>query len=113
MKAKAVIPFGDFEKLDMRVGTIVEVEIPDGSEHVYRMRVNLGKDVGERTIFSGLKADYDKEDLVGKQALFAVNLEPKKIMGEESEGMLLAVDGDDMPILLVPEKPVEDGVEIK
>ena len=106
---KKLINFADFSKLEMRVGKIEKVEIPKGSEHVYRLMVDLGKEVGKKTIFAGLKNAYKPEELEGKQGIFVVNLEPKPIMGEESEAMLLAADTGGVPVMLVPEKEVKEG----
>ena len=104
-----LVSFADFIKLDLRVGTIAKVEVPSGSAHVYRLAINFGREVGERIIFSGLKQTYEPDELVGKQVLCVVNLEPKKVMGEDSQGMLLAVDGDKRPVLLVPAEKVIEG----
>ena len=80
---KNLISFVDFSKLDLRVGKIIEVGVPAGSDNVYRLKVDLGKDFGERIIFTGLKKTHEEEGLVGKLGIFVVNLEPKKMMGEE------------------------------
>lgn len=104
--------FADFTKLDMRVGMITKVEVPSGSAHVYRLTVDFGKEIGERTIFSGLKQTHEIEDLQGKQAVFVVNLEPKKVMGEESQGMLLAVDCESKPVMIIPQEKVDDGAKV-
>lgn len=104
-----LVSFADFTRLDIRVGTITKVEVPSGSAHVYRLTISFGKELGERVIFSGLKQTYEVEDLLNKQVLCLVNLEPKKVMGEESQGMLLAVDGAERPVLLVPAEKVVEG----
>ncbi len=94
------ISFDDFAKMDFRVGKFVSVEPIEGSEKLYKEIVDFGKEIGQRQILSGIKAWYKPEDLVGHLAIFIVNLAPRKIMGLESQGMLLAVDGDNGPILL-------------
>lgn len=104
--------FAEFTKLDMRVGTVTQVEVPSGSAHVYRLTVDFGKEIGERTIFTGLKQTYEIEDLQGKQVVFVVNLEPKRVMGEDSQGMLLAVEGEDKPVMIVPEGKVDNGAKV-
>ncbi len=106
---KDLVSFADFTKLELRAGTIVKVEVPSGSAHVYKLTVDLGKEIGEKTIFTALKQTYEKEDLLNKQGVFVVNLEPKKVMGEESQGMLLMVDEGNEPVLILPEKKVENG----
>ena len=106
---KDEVSFAQFSQLDIRVGTIEKVEIPSGSEHVYKLTVDLGGEIGKRTIFAGLKKAYSEEDLKGKQGVFLVNLEPKKVMGEDSEGMLLAADVDGEPVMLAPLQTVVEG----
>lgn len=111
---KDQISFVDFQKLDLRVGTITKVEIPEGSRTMYRLTVDLGKDIGQRTVFSGIKEMYQPDDLVGQQAVFVVNLERKKIMGAESEGMILAAcEIDDKPVIVVPLEKVADGSVVR
>jgi len=99
------------EKIDIRVGTIERVEDLKGSTRVVRLIVNFGDH--KRTILAGLKQERDTpQEIEGKQALFVVNLEPKKMMGEVSEGMLFDIGYADgiTPVLAVPEKPVPNGV---
>lgn len=113
---KQVITFADFTRLDIRVGTIKKVEVPQGSEHVYRLTVDLGNPPaggGRRTIFASLKKVYTPEELEGKQGVFLVNLEPKKVMGEESEGMLLAADCNGEPTILMPKNKVPVGSMVR
>jgi methionine--tRNA ligase beta chain len=108
----------EFRKLDIRVGTIVEAEVPKWSHYVMKLKVDLGSEIGERTIFAGIMNFFKPKDLIGKQSLYAVNLEPKKIgpEGDISEGMMLmAVEKDDEtipPVLLVPKKKVQNGSKI-
>lgn len=103
------VPFDDFKKLDLRVGTIIEVTEPEGSEKIYRLTVDLGEEIGKRIVFAGLKNFYEKEKLEGKQIVVLVNLAPKQFFGEEGQGMLLAVDEDGKPTLLKPDKKVKNG----
>ena len=111
---KDSVSFVEFQKLDLRVGKIVKVEIPAGSRTMYRLTVNLGREIGKRVIFAGIKEMYEPDNLVGKQAIFVVNLERKKIMGEESEGMILAAcETDDRPVLVVPVEKVKDGSVVR
>lgn len=99
----------DLHKLDIRVGTFKEVEEVNGSDKLYKEIVDFGPDLGERQILSGIKKFFTPEELVGKQALFIVNLEPRSIMGLDSQGMLLATDNENETVLLSPEKPVPNG----
>lgn len=117
---KDQVSFVEFQKLDLRVGKIVKVEIPTGSRTMYRLTVNLGpafaKATGgkQRVIFAGIKETYTPEELMGKQVIVAANLEAKKIMGEASQGMILAAcETDDQPVVVVPEKKVKEGSVVR
>jgi tRNA-binding protein len=107
---KAAVAVGDLEKLDIRVGTIVSVEDVPRSSKLLRLTVDLGDH--RRTILAGMKSDRaDPQEIVGLQALFVVNLEPKRMAGEVSEGMLFDIGYADgvTPVLGVPERPVPNG----
>jgi len=109
-KIKDTISFSDFEKVDIRVGTIERVENIEASDKLVRLIVSFGDH--NRTILAGLKQERDDPaEIAGKQALFVVNLEPRKIMGEISEGMLFDIGYADgvNPVLAMPEKPVPEG----
>ena len=100
-----------FEKLDIRAGTIVAVEDLPKAKKLVRLRVDFGD--RERAVLAGLKQERENpSELVGRQTLFVVNLEPKRVMGELSEGMLLDIGFADgiVPVLAVPETPVPNGV---
>jgi methionine--tRNA ligase beta chain len=110
---KPSVSFDILDKIDIRVGTIEEVKDVEKSDKLIRMRVNFGDHT--RTIFSGMKKERkDCQDLVGKQTLFVVNLEPKKMMGEVSEGMIFDIGYADhiVPALAVPERPVPNGTRL-
>jgi len=107
---KPNIAFDDLAKIDIRVGTITSVEEIEGSKSLMRLRVDFGS--FERTILAGIKGEReDPSEIEGRQALFVVNLEPKKMMGEMSEGMLFDIGYEDgiTPVLAVPEKEVPNG----
>jgi tRNA-binding protein len=107
---KPLITFADLEKIDVRVGTIVRVEDVKGSDKLLKLTVDFGDH--QRTILSGMKQEReDPQVIVGRQALFVVNLPPKKMMGETSEGMLFDIGYADgvTPALAVPESPVPNG----
>ena len=107
---KPTISFDDFEKLDIRIGTIERVEDIKDSNKLVRLIVEFGDH--ERKILAGIKRERtDPTEIEGKQALFVVNLEPRKMMGELSEGMLFDIGYADgiTPVLAVPEKPVPNG----
>lgn len=102
----------DLKKLDIRIGTFTAVTPVKGSEKLYCEQVDFGEEIGTRQILSGIQKHFAPEDLIGKQALFIVNLEPKEMMGLESQGMLLATDDENGPVLLVPAKAVPNGSDI-
>jgi len=107
---KPIITIDDFAKLDLRIGTVVNCEEKEGSEKLLRLTVDFGEE-GTRTIFSGIKQWYKPEDLKDKQFVFIINLEPRKMMGEFSEGMLLAATGE-KPEPLQTASPVPSGATI-
>jgi methionine--tRNA ligase beta chain len=107
---KPTVPFSALEALDVRVGTIEKVEDVSGSKKLLRLTVSFGDH--RRTILAGMKGERaDPQEVVGKQALFVVNLEPRKMAGEVSEGMLFDLGYADgvTPALATPERPVPDG----
>jgi len=106
------ILFSDFKKLDIRVGTILEVTLPEGSEKLYRIVVDCGEELGRRIIFSGIKNYYTPEELIGKQIVVLLNLQPRSFFGEEGQGMLLAAD-DEKPVLLTPQTPAKNGAKVR
>jgi methionine--tRNA ligase beta chain len=98
------------EKLDIRVGTILAVDDVPNSDKLLQLRVIFGDH--ERVILSGMKAERaNPREIIGKQALFVVNLEPRKMRGIVSQGMLFDLGFADgiLPVLAVPETPVPDG----
>lgn len=107
-----MITIDDFKKLNIVVGTIENVEEIEGSEKLYKFIVNIGTET--RQVLGGLKPAYTKEELLGKQVLVLVNLEPRMLMGLESQGMILcASDSDDKPVLVSPIKPASNGSAIR
>jgi len=107
---KPIVKFEIVEKVDIRIGTIERVEDIQGADKLVKLIVDVGDH--KRTILAGLKQERkDLATLEGKQALFIVNLEPRKMMGEVSEGMLFDIGYADglTPVLAIPEKPVPAG----
>jgi methionyl-tRNA synthetase len=107
---KPEITYDDFAKLDIRVGTIENCEEKEGSDKLLRLTVNFGEG-GMRNILSGIKKWYKPADLIGKQFVFVYNLAPRKMMGEFSEGMILAAEGK-KPQPLKPKSKVPAGARI-
>jgi tRNA-binding protein len=107
---KPTVAYEEFEKIDIRVGTIKRVEDIKGADKLVRLIVDFGDH--ERTILAGIKQErQNPKEIEGQQALFVVNLEPRVMMGEVSEGMLFDIGYADgiSPALAVPEKPVHNG----
>jgi tRNA-binding protein len=107
---KPTITLDTLQRLDIRVGTIESVEDVEGSDKLVRLRVNLGDHT--RTILAGMKKErQNPSEIQGRQALFVVNLEPRRMFGEVSEGMLFDLGYEDgiIPVLAVPERPVPNG----
>ena len=110
---KPVVVFNDFARLDLRVGTVRVVEDIEGSDKLYRLTVDLGIEYGTKTIIAGVKPWYKSEDIHGKQFIFAANLEPRKMMGEVSNGMLLAAEADGKAVLLPLSGGVPNGATLR
>lgn len=107
---KAIVTFATFEALDVRVGTIQTVEEVARSEKLMRLTVGFGDHA--RVILAGIKQERSNpKEIEGKQALFVLNLEPRKMAGEVSEGMLFDIGYADgiTPVLAMPERRVPDG----
>jgi tRNA-binding protein len=107
---KTLIEMSDLEKIDIRVGTILSVDEVANSDKLMTLRVSFGDH--ERTIVAGIKQERENpKEIEGKQALFVVNLPPRKLRGEISEGMLFDIGYADglKPVLSVSEKPTSDG----
>ena len=108
---KPIISFEEFAKMDLRIGKVERCEEKEGSDKLLRLTVDFG-DEGEKNILTGIKEWYQAEDLEGKQFLFIINLEPRKMMGEFSEGMILAAEGE-KPEPLTPISNVAPGTTIR
>lgn len=107
-----MITFDDFEKIEIRIGKVLTAEKIEKSEKLLKLQVDFGTE--QRQILSGIAKWYTSKDLVGKNFPFIVNLEPRKMMGFESYGMLMAIDpGDDSAVLLLPDKEVPTGSIVK
>ena len=109
-EAKPQVKYEDFAKVDVRIGTILTVERLEKSEKLMKLEVDFGE-LGKRKILAGIAAWYQPEELIGLQTTFVFNLEPRKMMGLESQGMLFAVgfNDDSKPVLLMPRENTENG----
>ena len=110
---KPNVTIDDLQKLDIRVGTIESVEDVAGSKKLVKLTVSFGDH--RRTILAGMKQEReDPTEITGRQTLFVVNLAPRRMAGEVSQGMLFDLGYEDgiTPVLAVPEKPVPDGTRV-
>lgn len=109
---REVVDFSDFEKLDIRVGTVLECNKVPKADKLLQFLIEDGLD--KRTIVSGIAKHYKPEDLVGKQVCFIANLAPRKLKGIESQGMILSAENVDGSLsIIMPEKSVKPGSEVK
>ena len=110
--SKEDVTFDDFQKMDLRVVTILSAEKVAKTKKLMKLKVNTGIDT--REIISGIAEYYQPEEIVGKQVLMLVNLAPKNIKGVESHGMvLMAENADGTLALMQPQKPVKEGSTVK
>ena len=105
------ISFEDFKKIDVRVGTITQVDRVPRTEKLYRILVDLGS-LGVRQTVSSLVGYYEPSELVGKRIVFLFNLKPTKFAGEVSQGMLLAAEHDQKIALLTTDREIPNGSRI-
>jgi len=105
------VTFDEFKRLDMRIGTVVDVKRIPRTERLYKIIVDLG-DLGRRQTISSLVGYYTPEELLSKRIVFLTNLKATKFAGELSEGMLMAAEKDDRLALLTTDKEIENGAKI-
>lgn len=119
------ISYDQFEAVDIRIGTVVAAEVPEWSHWVMKIKVDFGKEIGEKQCFSGIMKFFKPEDLTGKQFPFVINLDPRK-MGPEHEisecMMIMASPGDALPegeaenispVLFQLQEKVENGTKVR
>lgn len=106
-----MISFEEFQKIDLRVGKIVEVEKVEGTDKLLKLKIDLGAE--KRQLVAGIAKFYQPKDLIGREIVVVVNLEPKTLIGIESQGMLLAADFEGKPVLLKPDEEVSPGTKIR
>ena len=108
-----MVSIDSFFSLDIRVGRIVLAEDHEKARKpMYKLTVDLGPEIGMRRIVAGIKDYYTKEELINKKIVCIVNLDPKVIAGEESQGMMLAAGELDRIAVLVPDKDMPEGSKI-
>ena len=105
------ITFDIFQSMDLRVAEIKACEDVEGADKLYKLTIDVGE---ERTIVAGIKLFYTKEELVGKKIVVVTNLEPRKLRGILSHGMLLAASSEDksVVVLITPDKNVPNGSKV-
>ena len=106
-----MITFEDFKKLEIRIGKILSAQKVEGADKLLKLEVDIGKE--KRQLVAVIAQYYETEELINKQIPVLVNLEPRKIRGVESQGMLLAAAEGEAPILLHPDKEVSPGSLIR
>jgi methionyl-tRNA synthetase len=109
-KEMPLISFDDFQKVELRVGTVKAAEAVPKSKKLIKLTVDIGE---ERTVVAGILGHYSAETLVGRQVIVAANLEPVKLMGVESKGMVLAAEDESGVHLLTVDADVVPGSRIK
>lgn len=106
------VTYDEFAKLDIRIGTIIAVEIVDGADKLLKLTVDLGEE-SPRQIISGIREFFeDVQSIVGAQCPFVVNLQPRMIRGLESQGMIMAASTADTFALLQPHQPLPAGTKV-
>jgi methionine--tRNA ligase beta chain len=106
-----IIDINEFAKLDLRIGKIENAERVEGSKKLIKLEVDVGDET--RQMVAGIAEEYTPESLIGKLVPILANLKPVKLMGVESQGMILAVDVNGKPILLHPDREVPAGSRVR
>ncbi len=110
VEKRAQVSFEDFSKLDLRVGTVKSAEPIKGAKKLLKLTVDIGE---EKTIVAGIAVHYTSQELIGKQVVVVANLEPAKLMGVESHGMVLAVEDNNGLHLIMPDSQADPGSRVK
>lgn len=106
-----MITIEEFAKVELKIGKVLEAKRIEGSNKLIVMKVDTGE---ERQIVAGIGKAYTPEELIDKRIVVVINLQPAKLMGVESQGMLLAASDDEgSPVILIPEREAKIGSRIK
>ena len=113
-----MISFDDFNKLDIRIGTILKAEKIEGADKLLKLTVDIGPSSASgqpelRVLVAGIAETYKPKSLINKQVPVLINLEPRTLRGVESQGMILAAVVDEKAVLLKPIKKVPNGTKIR
>ncbi len=109
---KVYASIDDFMKIEIKVGTVLSVDIVEGADKLYILKVDLGEEM-PRQILSGIREFVSKEELLSKQFPFVTNLAPRMLRGHESQGMILAGSDESGLALLNPNKPLVNGTRLR
>lgn len=106
-----MITIEEFAKIELKVGKVLEARRVEGSNKLIVMKVDTGE---ERQLVAGIGKVYSPKELTGKSIVVVTNLQPAKLMGVESQGMLLAAtDSEGSPVIIAPERPIKEGSKVK
>lgn len=111
MPIKPLINYDDFAKLDLRVGKILDCESVKNSDKLLKYTIDIG--TSKRQILAGVRQWYDPSEMIGKTVVIIANLEPKKMVGLTSQGMILMADDPDKPVLISPESEAKKGTIVR
>lgn len=106
-----MITLDDFKKVELKVAKVLSAEKVEGSEKLLKLEVDLGGE--KRQIIAGIGKAYEPDSLLGKQIIIVANLEPRSLMELESQGMVLAANSESGPVLIMPDKEVVLGTELR
>jgi len=110
---KEKIDYSDFEKVDFRIGTIIEVQdFPEAKKPAYKLKIDLGDEIGIKNSSAQIKHLYKKEELIGKQVVCIVNFKAKQIGPFISEVLTTGFDGDGGIVLTTVDKKVKNGMKL-
>jgi methionyl-tRNA synthetase len=108
-----LINIDDFLKVDLRVAKIINADYIEGADSLLQIKLDVGN-LGEKTVFAGIKSNYNPDVLVGKNTVFVANLQPRKMKFGLSEGMILAASDQEYgPFILYPDDGAKPGMKIK
>lgn len=105
------ITYEDFMKLDIKIGRIITAEKVEGTDKLMKLEMEVGEE--RRTLVAGIAESYNADELPGKEIPVLLNLEPRKIRGIESQGMILAADSDGKPVLMNPDRDIPSGSSVR
>ena len=106
-----MLKFGDFAKLDVKIGTVVKCQKVAGTDRLLKIIIDFGDK--KKQVVAGFGFKYQPQDLIGKQVPVVINIQPAEIKGVKSEGILLAIDDKGKPLLLLPEEKVSNGSKVR